>query len=126
MRYANDCNIYVKNQWAGEQVMRSITRFLEKRLKVKVNLDKTKVGSPLRLKFFGFLLGVDRSNGQAIKLLTKSNRGVSLIKMFKEIHQKMYGWLQYYSIGKLANFIHCLVKSANKAMHLEAMEEIQN
>jgi retron-type reverse transcriptase len=48
VRYADDCNIYVKSQRAGERVMRSITQFLEKRLKVKVNPDKTKVGSPLR------------------------------------------------------------------------------
>ena len=57
VRYADDCNIYVKSQRAGERVMRSITKFLEKRLKVKVNPDKTKVGSPLRLKFLGFSLG---------------------------------------------------------------------
>ena len=42
VRYADDCNIYVKSQRAGERVMRSITQFLEKRLKVKVNPDKTK------------------------------------------------------------------------------------
>lgn len=121
VRYADDCNIYVKSQRAGERVIRSITHFLEKKLKVKVNPDKTKVGSPLRLKFLGFSLGVDRNGAytrpanqsqqrvkQALKLLTKRNRGVSLIKMFEEIHQKMRGWLQYYSIGKLANFIHRL------------------
>ena len=45
---------------------------------------------------------------QALRLLTKRNRGVSLTKMFEEIHQKMRGWLQYYSIGKLTNFIHRL------------------
>ena len=121
VRYADDCNIYVKSQRAGERVMRSITQFLEKRLKVKVNPDKTKIGSPLRLKFLGFSLGVDRNGAyarpakqsqqrvkQALRLLTKRNRGVSLTKMFEEIHQKMRGWLQYYSIGKLANFIHRL------------------
>lgn len=45
---------------------------------------------------------------QALKLLTKCNRGVSLTKIFEEIHQKMRGWLQYYSIGKLTGFIHRL------------------
>ena len=121
VRYADDCNIYVKSQRAGERVIRSITQFLEKRLKVKVNPDKTKVGSPLRSKFLGFSLGVDCNGAyarpakqsqqrvkQALRLLTKRNRGVSLTKMFEEIHQKMRGWLQYYSIGKLANFIHRL------------------
>lgn len=87
VRYADDCNIYVKSQRAGERVMRSITQFLEKRLKVKVNPDKTKVGSPLRLKFLGFSLGVDHNGAyarpakqsqqrvkKALKLLTKRNR----------------------------------------------------
>ena len=62
VRYADDCNIYVKTQRAGERVMKSITRFLERQLKVKVNPDKSKVGSHLRLKFLDFSLGVD-SNG---------------------------------------------------------------
>ena len=65
VRYADDCNIYVKSQRAGERIMRSITQFLEKRLKVKVNPDKTKVGSPLRLKFLGFSLGVDHNGAYA-------------------------------------------------------------
>ena len=103
--------------------MRSITQFLEKRLKVKVNPDKTKVGSPLRLKFLGFSLGVDHNGAyarpakqaqqrvkKALKLLTKRNRGISLTRMFEEIHRKMRGWLQYYSIGKLTNFIQRLDK----------------
>ncbi|WHO86046.1 group II intron reverse transcriptase/maturase [Limosilactobacillus oris] len=94
VRYADDCNIYVKSQRAGERVMRSITKFL------------------------GFSLGVDRNGVYArpakqsqqrvkktLKLLTKRNRGVSLTRMFEEIQQKMRGWLQYYSIGKLTGFI---------------------
>ena len=98
--------------------MRSVIHFLEKQLKVKVNPDKTKVGSPLRLKFLGFSLGVDRNGAyarpakqsqkrvkQALKLLTKRNRGVSIEQIFEEIHRKMWGWLQYYSIGKLTGFI---------------------
>ena len=121
VRYADDCNIYVKSQRAGERVMKSITQFLEKRLKVKVNPDKSKVGSPLRLKFLGFSLGVDRNGAyvrpakesqkrvkQALKLITKRNRGISLTRMCAEINRKMRGRLQYYSIGKLTNFINRL------------------
>ena len=70
------------------------------------------------MKFLGFSLGVDRNGAyarpakqsqkrvkQALKLLTKRNRGVSIEQMFEEIHRKMRGWLQYYSIGKLTGFI---------------------
>lgn len=123
VRYADDCNIYVKTQRAWERVMKSITRFLERQLKVKVNPDKSKVGSPLRLKFLGFSLGVD-SNGafarpakevqkqvkQALRLITKRNRGISLAKMCTEINRKMRGWIQYYSVGKMTNFIQRLDK----------------
>ena len=104
-------------------VQQAVAQFLEKRLKVKVNPDKTKVGSPLRLKFLGFSLGVDHNGAyarpakqsqqrvkKALKLLTKRNRGISLTRMFEEIQRKMRGWLQYYSIGKLTDFIQRLDK----------------
>ncbi len=102
--YTDNCNIYVKIQRAGKRVMRSITRLLEKKLRVKVNPDKRKIGSPLRLKFLGFSLGVDwngayaqlakqsqRRVKQALKLLTKRNRGVSLTRIFEEIYRKIRG-----------------------------------
>jgi RNA-directed DNA polymerase len=53
-RYADDCNIYVKSQKAGERVMESVTRFLEKRLRLKVNRDKSAVGRPWVRKFLGY------------------------------------------------------------------------
>ncbi len=65
MRYADDCNIYVRSQRAGERVMKSVTLFLEKRLKVKVNPNKSKVGTPVRLKFLGFSLGADNNGAYA-------------------------------------------------------------
>lgn len=118
VRYADDCNIYVKSPRAGERVTRSITKFLETKLKVKVNKDKTKIGSPLRLKFLGFSLVGGRDGAHArpaneakrkvkqeLKRITRRNRGVSLTRMFKEINQKMRGWLQYYSIGQMRSFI---------------------
>ena len=56
VRYADDCNIYVKSQRAAERVMTSCTKYLENKLKLKVNQEKSKAGSPLRLKFLGFSL----------------------------------------------------------------------
>ncbi|GAW63449.1 group II intron reverse transcriptase/maturase [Ligilactobacillus acidipiscis] len=118
VRYADDCNIYVKSKRAGERVLKSITQFLEKELKVEVNAEKTQVGSPLRLKFLGFSLGAGRKGAylrphqkskqrvkQELKRITRRNRGVSLDKILKEIKQKMQGWVQYYSIGKMSSFL---------------------
>lgn len=121
VRYADDCNIYVKSQRAGRRVLESISNFLESRLKVTVNQKKTRVGSPLRLKFLGFSLGVGRGGAyarpateskmrirQELKHITKRSRGVSTDKMFVEIRQKMRGWLQYFSVGKMTSFTHAL------------------
>jgi RNA-directed DNA polymerase len=53
VRYADDCNIYVKTQRAGERVLESVKEFLEKKLKLKVNPKKSKVERASRVKFFG-------------------------------------------------------------------------
>ena len=121
VRYADDCNIYVKSKRAGYRVLDSISKFLEKDLKLTVNQKKTKVGSPLRLKFLGFSLGVSskgtyvrpcqqakRRVKQSLKKITKRNRGRGLDELFKEINQKMVGWLNYYGIGKMKVFIKSL------------------
>jgi RNA-directed DNA polymerase len=53
-RYADDCNIYVKSKVAGERVMESITSFLQKRLRLQVNEEKSAVGRPWERKFLGY------------------------------------------------------------------------
>jgi retron-type reverse transcriptase len=53
-RYADDCNIYVKSKKSANRVMESITRFIEKDLKLKVNREKSKVDRPWRLKYLGY------------------------------------------------------------------------
>jgi group II intron reverse transcriptase/maturase len=121
VRYADDCNIYVRSKRAGERVLSNISDFLENDLKVTVNREKTTVGSPLRLKFLGFSLGIGKGGAyarpsstaklrvkQELKKATRRNRGVSLDEVFGEIRRKMRGWLQYYSVGKMAHFIQSL------------------
>ncbi len=118
VRYADDCNIYVRSKRAGERVLRNVTIFLEIKLKLTINCHKTTVGSPLRLKFLGFTLGVDRNGAyarphkvvkqrikQALKIMTGRSRGISWLMLMKKIKQKMRGWLQYYGIGKMKTFI---------------------
>ena len=57
-RYADDCNIYVKSKRAGERVMESITSFIEGKLKLKVNMNKSAVERPWKRNFLGFTLGI--------------------------------------------------------------------
>jgi len=118
VRYADDCNIYVKSRRAGYRVMESSTNFLEGELKLTVNREKSAVGSPLKRKFLGFCL-LATKNGvkirphqkakstvkQKLKKITKRNRGRSIEVLFKQIKQLMTGWINYYGIGEMKSFM---------------------
>jgi len=114
VRYADDCNIYVKSQRAAERVMSSCTNYLEKKLKLRVNREKSRTGSPLKLKFLGYSLyknkegsGI-RVHGKSLKrlesrlkLITRRNRGVSLETIFGQLRHYIGGWLGYYAIAEM-------------------------
>ena len=63
VRYADDCNIYVRSEAAGHRVMASVTRFIERRLKLQVNAEKSAVGRPWQRSFLGYTLKEIRSFG---------------------------------------------------------------
>lgn len=114
VRYADDCNIYVKSRRAAERVMASCTKYLEGKLKLKVNRIKSCVGSPLKLKFLGFSLYKGK-NGTRIRIhskpiarfkaklkqMTRRNRGVSLEAVLFRLKQYARGWLGYYAIADM-------------------------
>lgn len=121
VRYADDCNVYVKSKRAGQRVMSNAIEFLEGELKLIVNREKSAVGSPLKRKFLGFCLlptkkGVKiRPHNKAkitvkqkLKKITKRNRGRSVAVLFKEIKQLMNGWINYYGIGEMKDFMNKL------------------
>ena len=109
VRYADDCNIYVKSERAGHRVMESITRFLERKLKLKVNQRKSAVDKANRRKFLGFsfLIGgmvKRRIAPHAIKQfkvkvrrLTRRNCGKSPEEVVKELSKYLKGWKGYFS-----------------------------
>lgn len=118
VRYADDCNIYVRSKRAGQRVMDKAVKFLEGNLKLTVNRDKSAVGSPLKRKFLGFCLlatknGVNiRPHNDAkvtikgkLRKITKRNRGRRVEVLFKEINQLMTGWINYYGIGEMKRFM---------------------
>jgi RNA-directed DNA polymerase len=108
VRYADDCNIYVRSQKAGERVMAGIERFLEKRLKLKVNKAKSAVAKPSVRKFLGFsfTFGSEprrRIAPQAItrfkarvRELTRRSCGRSLAQIVKELSVYLIGWRGYF------------------------------
>ena len=109
-RYADDCNIYVQSKAAGERALASVTRFLEKRLRLRVNRDKSAVGHVSERKFLGHRLldggmltlapkSLQRAKAR-IRQITKRNRGVSLERMVGELNSFLTGWVTYFRYAK--------------------------
>jgi len=108
VRYADDCNIYVRSQRAGERVMESIEQFLTKRLKLKINKAKSAVAKPSARKFLGFSFtgekqprrriapqAIDRFKARA-RELTRRTCGKSLSQVAKELSCYLIGWRGYF------------------------------
>ncbi|MFL2096741.1 group II intron reverse transcriptase/maturase [Marinilactibacillus psychrotolerans] len=126
VRYADDFVIYVKSKRAGERVIKSVTRFVEKDLKLIVNTDKSKVGSPTRLKFLSCV--IRKVNGTCrfiptkeakktfkatLKRLTSRKRPGTFKTIIKEINQVTRGWIGYFGLG----FIKTFVKKIEQWLH---------
>ncbi len=110
VRYADDCNVYVKSEAAGRRVMASLERFLEKRLRLKVNRDKSAVARPWKRKFLGYSVTVHREPKLKVApqsaLRLKSNlrqmlrrgRGRNLVSVIEELSQVLRGWVAYFRL----------------------------
>ena len=105
-RYADDCNIYVQTQVAGERVLASLTTFLERKLRLRVNRVKSAVAYAPERKFLGHRLLPGGGLGiapaslarfkQKVRELTRRNRGVSMSRMVSELNSYLNGWVAYY------------------------------
>jgi RNA-directed DNA polymerase len=108
VRYADDCNIYVRSERAGQRVMESLTRFITQRLKLKVNETKSAVAQPQQRKFLGFSFtagpevkriiapkALDRFKAR-IRDVTRRAKGVSIEPTIAELAPYMRGWRSYF------------------------------
>jgi len=108
VRFADDCNIYVRSEQAGRRVMESITQFITYKLKLKVNETKSAVARPQERKFLGFSFtagpdvkrviaakALDRFK-RRIREITRRAKGVSIQKTIKELASYMRGWRSYF------------------------------
>ena len=107
VRYADDSNIYVKSERAGQRVKASITRFLETRLKLKVNETKSAVAQPGQRKFLGFSFtrttprrrvapqAIVRFK-QRVAELTERNQGRALDEVIERLAVYLRGWRGYF------------------------------
>lgn len=82
MRYADDCNIFVRSEMAAERVMKSVTSWLERKLFLKVSASKTKVVRPTKSKFLGFTFW---KNGYKWKCKPTNDRKANLYVKTKQI-----------------------------------------
>jgi RNA-directed DNA polymerase len=108
VRYADDCNVYVDSERAGQRVMESVTHFITHRLKLKVNQAKSAVARPWQRKFLGFSFTSERKPRrriapkaivrfkERIREQTHRTRGISLTQMVKELATYLRGWLGYF------------------------------
>lgn len=108
-RYADDCNIYVKSKKAGERVMASMIDFIEKKLKLKVNRNKSGVRHCSDVKFLGYTLlagggirvadkSVERLKDK-VRATAKRNRGIKFEQVIKELNLVITGWSNYFRLA---------------------------
>ncbi|NLG86011.1 MAG: group II intron reverse transcriptase/maturase [Firmicutes bacterium] len=116
VRYADDCNIYVKSQRAAERVMQSIREFLQKRLKLKVNEEKSCVDRPWNLKYLGF--SMFKSKGKVriclapetikrvknkIREFTSRSKPIRMEDRIRRLNAYLGGWLGYFALADTSN-----------------------
>jgi RNA-directed DNA polymerase len=112
-RYADDCNIYVRSRQAGERVMASVTEFLEKRLRLKVNREKSAVARPWERKFLGYSMtwhkqprlkvagnSIERLKAK-VRVIFREGRGRSLNQVIKDLNALLRGWMQYFRLAEV-------------------------
>jgi hypothetical protein len=140
VRYADDCNIYVGSRRAGERVKQSITGFITRRLKLKVNEQKSAVARPAERKFLGFSFTGAREPKrriaakalvrfkQKVRELTGRTRGISIERMTKELASYLRGWKGYFGFCETPSVLEesGSMDTAKAAIHdLEAVETRQ-
>ena len=120
VRYADDCNIFVKSEMAADRVMKSVTSWLERKLFLKVSATKTKIVRPNKSNFLGFSFWKGKDGWKCrpaddrkkklyakVKEVLKRKHAVSrpLAETFTKLNQILRGWINYFRIGNMKTFL---------------------
>lgn len=117
VRYADDCNIFVASKRAGERVMESVIRFVEGKLKLKVNRDKSAVDRPWNRKFLGFSFLPNKQATirlapktisrfkEKVREITNRSRPIPMEERILRLNQYIVGWVGYFRLAAMRN--HC-------------------
>ena len=120
VRYADDITIYVVSKRAAERVLKSVTAFVEKRLKLRVNAEKSAAARPWNRKILGFTLGktfkVDiwlakkslKRLKAKVRELTRGNKCQPMEERIEKLNTYLRGWLEYFKIARMKTIIHDL------------------
>ena len=116
VRYADDCVIFVRSRQAANRVMESISRFIEKKLRLKVNREKSAIDLPWKSKYLGCCVTNSRKNPkirihwksikrlkERVRVITARRRGRSLLQVIGELREFMNGWWNYFGITESFN-----------------------
>jgi RNA-directed DNA polymerase len=116
VRYADDCVIFVRSKRAGNRVMESVSRFIEKKLRLKINRQKSAVGRPWDRKYLGFCMTNSRKAPkirihwktikrfkERVRKITARRRGRSISQVIRELNTFTRGWWNYYGITESYN-----------------------
>ncbi|HZK66304.1 MAG TPA: group II intron maturase-specific domain-containing protein, partial [Chloroflexota bacterium] len=132
VRYADDCNVYVKSERAGQRVMETVVEFLEKKLKLKVNRAKSGVARPKLRKFLGFRLFMDKAGVRiglapktvdrvkaTIRELTRASRGgLAMEERIRRLRMKLQGWVRYFALADTASVFEELDKWLRRRLRM--------
>jgi group II intron reverse transcriptase/maturase len=119
VRYADDCMIFVKSEKSANRVMKSITKFIEDKLGLIVNAEKSKVSKPTKIKFLGYGFWVGKGGKykpkphlksiqkfkRKLKELTCRKYSISLDERIKKLNYLIRGWVNYFRIANMRNVL---------------------
>lgn len=141
-RYADDCNVYVRSKKAGKRVMRSLTKFIEKKLKLKVNRDKSTLARDSETTFLGFSFTSDKSDPKIIvprktiekfkgniRKLTATGKYTSVSKVIENVARYCQGWLAYFGINQVPETFENLepwIRTRLRGVHWKQWKTPQN
>ncbi|MBL6465519.1 MAG: group II intron reverse transcriptase/maturase [Peptostreptococcus stomatis] len=120
VRYADDCNIFVKSEMSANRVMKSVSSWLERKLFLKVNMTKTKVVRPSNSSFLGFTFWKNKDGWKGMPTYDRKQKLCKKIKevlcrkkastlplsiVFTKVNQIVRGWINYFRIGSMKTFL---------------------
>ena len=139
-RYADDCIIVVKSEKAANRVMESITKFIEKKLGLKVNVEKSKVARPNQIKYLGYgfyytktgiikpkthLKSIQKFK-RKLKQLTKRSYSITLEERIVKLNQVIRGWINYFRVADMKEQLKNITSHLNRRIRCVIWKQWKN